>query len=480
MADFGLVGAAYTAQSITQDDQELINWYVEVDPTKNPGKAEDSAPGDRGIKALYPTPGTVVVANPRVGPWRGMRNVNGVLYGVVGNTLYSYDGVFFSELGALGSSSGPVAITDNGASLYLTDGVYRYAYTISSGLFQTLTDGAFTSGDVCDVTHNYIVYNRPGTNEWGCTNASSVVSSGLNLGSKLVAPDPIVAMICDKGEVWLIGEVTSEVQTDVGSFPFPFQPLPGASLQHGCVAAFSVSRLGEGVCWLSRDTRGQNVVILVTGYAPQRISTHAVEFDISQGDVSDAIGYTYQQTGHEFYMLTFPTQNKTWCFDLATGLWHKRGYRVPDTGALMRHRSNCRSTYGNDVVVGDFENGNLYRFSTSVYTDDGEKILRRRRPPHITSDLNNVFHHSLQVQFQPGVGNSDIENPQMILRWSDDGGFTFGNDHFISVGKTGQYKNRAIKRALGCARDRVYEIDVTDPFNAVIVSGELKASAGAA
>ncbi len=477
--DFGFVGPAYTAQSITQDDQELLNWYVEADPIKYGGSKADGVAADRGVSALYPTPGTVVLGNPFEAPWRGMRNVDGTLYGVVGATLYRYNGAF-TALGTLSTSLNPVSLTDNGTSLYITDGsANRYAYTFSTGTFSTLADGAFTGGTVCDITHNYIVYNRPGTNQWGCTDASSIVSSGLNLGSKIIAPDPIVSIIADKGEVWLIGEVTSEVQTDVGSFPFPFQPLPGANIQHGCAAAFSVSRLGEGVCWLSKDTRGRAVVVLVTGYAPLRISTHAVEHDIAQGEISDAIAYTYQQTGHEFYVLTFPTQNKTWCFDLATGYWHKRAYRISATGELMRHRSNCRAVYDGMIVVGDFENGNLYELSTDTYTDDGALILRRRRPPHVTSDLNRVFHHSLQVQFQPGVGNSDIENPQMVLRWSDDGGFTFGNDHFISVGKVGEYKNRAIKRSLGSARDRVYEVDVTDPFNAVVVSAELKVSAGA-
>ncbi len=47
MPDFGFVGAAYEAPSITQDAQECINFYPEIDPTK--------AQGERGIVALYPT-----------------------------------------------------------------------------------------------------------------------------------------------------------------------------------------------------------------------------------------------------------------------------------------------------------------------------------------------------------------------------------------------------------------------------------------
>ena len=70
-------------------------------------------------------------------------------------------------------------------------------------------------------------------------------------------------------------------------------------------------------------------------------------------------------------------------------------------------------------------------------------------------------------------------DPECILRWSNDGGFTWGNDHILKIGKAGEYKRRAIRRRLGYARDRVYEVVVTDPVYRVIVSAELKAMSGA-
>jgi hypothetical protein len=42
----------------------------------------------------------------------------------------------------------------------------------------------------------------------------------------------------------------------------------------------------------------------------------------------------------------------------------------------------------------------------------------------------------------------------------------------------GKYQNRAIWRRLGTARDRVFEVVVSDPVKAVIVSANLKASGG--
>ena len=252
-------------------------------------------------------------------------------------------------------------------------------------------------------------------------------------------------------------------------------------MQHGCAAAHSVAQLGETFAFLAVDDRGQNVVVMMNGYTPIRISTHAVEYALSTySTISDCIGYTYRLQGHEFYVMTFPTADVTWVFDLASQMWHKWMWR-DDLNILHRHRGNCGCFFNGKTIVGDWENGKIYSLEDTVYTDAGDAILRRRRAPHVRTDLSRMYHHSLQVQFQPGVGlaTGQGETPKCIMRWSDDGGETFGNDHFVPIGQMGRYKNRAIKRQLGEARDRVYEVDVTDPINAVIISAELKVSQGA-
>jgi hypothetical protein len=65
-----------------------------------------------------------------------------------------------------------------------------------------------------------------------------------------------------------------------------------------------------------------------------------------------------------------------------------------------------------------------------------------------------------------------------MLRWSNDGGSTWSKEYWVSIGSIGRYKNRAIWRRLGMARDRIFEVSITDPVKAVIVSANLKASSG--
>lgn len=484
MSDFGFVGAAYEAASPTQDTQECINWYPEVDPTKNAGTKAMGVNGERGVTALYPCPGLTspLVTLAAAAEVRGFHVLPGgsVLLSVCGNKLYSITTSYVAtEVGTLLSSSGQVGITDNGTVAYVVDGSNRYAYTWGTGAFVTLADGGFNGATHCDITDNYIIYNRPSANSWGCTDVGSSGSSGLNVGSPLTDSSYVMAVKADHREAWIIKEKTTEVWTEAGTFPFPFQILPGTTMQHGCAAPYSVARLGESLAWVSKDTRGQAVVIHTVGYAPQRISTHAIENDIKGGVISDAIGFTYQQNGHEFYVLTFPTQDKTWVFDLATNLWHKRAWR-DGSNVLHRHRANCCASFNGRIVVGDWQNGKIYEWSLSTYTDNGDTLPCIRRGPHITSDLKNQFFHRLQLQFQPGVGDVTTPNPQAMLRWSNDGGFTWndGGWQSLGMGAAGEYTKRAIWTGLGMARDRVFEVEVTDPVYRVLVSANLDMSVG--
>lgn len=488
MPDFGFVGASYEAASIYQDAQECINFFCEIDPVK--------APGSRGVVAMYPTPGLKLrVQLPNSAPVRGLHTMSGLQYlvAVCGNTVYSIDKTYTATvIGYLTTNTGPVSIVDNvmdteGLTAYIVDGQNRYFWVVSTNTFTQLpvTDGPWQGADVCDVVDNYIIYNQPGTQAWACTDLGSPYSTQALYGVKDGSPDNLVSLIVDRRQVYLLGEVTSEVWTDVGNViagitSFPFQRVPGTSTQSGINAPFSVARFGDSFIVVARDTRGDATIEMMTGYQFKRISTHAVEQTLMNQITNDAIAYTYQEEGHEMYVVTFPSigNGLTWVYDSTTGLWHK--WLSWNGSAYTRHRSNCCASFNGSHIVGDYANGKLYSLENEYYSEDGALIRRMRRCPHITSDLQRQYFESFQIQFQPGVGLSSGQgsDPQAMLRWSNDGGSTWSNEHWVSIGKIGAYANRAIWRRLGWGRDRIFEVVITDPVKAVIVSAELKAEAG--
>ena len=487
MPEFGFIGTSYTAPSIYQDDSECINFFAEIDPTKQPG--------ERGIVALYPTPGLVTKTTlPAASAVRGMFTMTGGEYFVTvsANKVYKVNqAMVATEIGTLSTSSGYVSISDNqttsGLVAYMADGVNRYVYNFNTSTFTTLpsTDGPWQGATVVDSVDGYNLYNEPNTYNWACTDLNSPLSTQALYGSSNGYPDNIVSMIVDRRQVYLLKEVTTEVWTDVGNVitgitTFPFQRVPGTMMQSGCGAPFSVARFGDSFAFVAKDTRGNSTIEMITGYAFQKISTHAVEQSLLNQYVADAVAFVYQIEGHEMYVVTFPSigDGLTWVYDLATQSWHKWLYW--DGQKYTRHRANCGCFFNNMYLVGDYQNGKIYALENEVYTDAGDTIRRLRRARHLTTDLQRQFFESFQIQFQPGVGLSlgQGQDPQAMLRWSNDGGSTWSNEHWVSIGKQGQYIARALWRRLGWSRDRIFEVVVSDPIKAVIVSAELKMSAG--
>lgn len=427
--------------------------------------------------------------------------------------------------------SGVVANTMITALVSGTGGIGTYTISTSQTVASTTlyalnftqipsSDGAFSGGNTVDIVDNYFVYNNPGTQQWGSSDFLSPISPQLSYGLKDGSPDDLVSLIVDHREIYLLGENSSEVWTDVGAVPFPFQRIPGTSTQHGIASVFSVARLGNSFAYVSRNIRGQGQIVQMNGYTPVRISTHAVENTLQNQYIEDAIAWTYQLEGHEIYVVSFPTLDLTWCYDVTTQMWHKWLW-IDSNNVYHRHRGNCSALFQNMVIVGDHENGKLYELSKETYTDDGNEIRRLRRAPHLVSDLQRQYFDEFQIQFQPGVGTTGISNkntsnyignpyyiypnatltvapnatlyienpnsintkdittnPKAMLRWSSDGGSTWSREYWVSIGAQGKYNNRAIWRRLGWARDRIFEVVVTDPVNAVIVSANLKATVG--
>ena len=394
---------------------------------------------------------------------------------VVGQTIQGSTVTAQTIITALGTGTGGAGTYTVNNSQTVTS---RTLYGLNWSVLPS-TDGAFTSASAVDIVDNYFVYNRPDTQQFGASAALSPISPALSFASKDGAPDDLVTLIVDHREVYLLGEVSSEVWIDAGTSPFPFQRIPGTSTQHGIAAEFSVARLGNSFAYLSRNIRGQSQIVQMNGYVPTRISTHAVENSLTNQVVSDAVAWTYQLEGHEVYVISFPSINLTWAYDVASGMWHKWLY-TNNLGQYERARGNCCAEFQGLVMVGDYANGKIYKLDKLNYTDDGQHVRRLRRAPHLVADFQREYFDELQIQFQPGVGlpTGQGENPQAMLRWSDNGGSTWSNEHWTSIGLIGKYANRAIWRRLGTARDRVFEVSISDPVKAVIISANLKSSVG--
>ena len=502
-----ILGSAYVARSVNAADARMVNLFPEVVPE-----------GGKEPAFLQRCPGLLKLATIGSGPIRGLWDFssdNSTAFVVSGNELYKINTSYAATLIGSIPGTGPVSMADNGIQLFIACNGPSYIYNNSTGVFGQIVDPDFPGAVTVGYIDGYFVFNEPNSQRiWVTQLLDGTSIEPLDFASAEGSPDGVVGLIVDHREVWVYGTSTVEVWYDAGTPDFPLQRIQGAFNEIGCISAYTIAKMDNGLFWLGADARGQGIVYRANGYTGQRISTHAVEWQIQQyGNLTDALAYTYQQDGHSFYVLIFPNANTTWVYDVATGAWHERaGW---SDGSFTRHRSNCQMAFNNKIVVGDYQNGNIYAFDLDTYADNGQiqKWLRSWRAlPTGQNNLKRTAHHAMQIDIESGVGlngypttesvyfitetgnnylvtesgeyfieEQDLPgtqgaDPQVMLRWSDDGGHTWSNYHTTSVGKIGQYYYRVWFRRLGMTmklRDRVYELTMTDPVKTAIMGAEL-------
>lgn len=456
-----LTSGAYEARSIIADAQRCVNLYPEANPKDSPSPF-----------TYYPTPGLTLRGEATQNYCRcTYRASNGNLYACYGTKIYSISHNYvFAELGTIGFGTTPVSMADNGTTVVIVDGTPNgYTITMATDAFGTISDPAFYGADRVDYIDTYFVFNKPGTPQWYISGSNAVTFDPLDFANKVGYPDNIVSLIVMHREVWLVGELTTEIWYNSGAADFTFQQMPGAYIEHGCVAKYSLAKQDLSVYWLSQDLQGNAMVLKGANYQVTRISTHALETAMqSYGAIADAVGFTYQQDGHVFYVLNFPTADKTWVYDEATQLWHERVW-IDEDGTEHRMRAGTYALAYGKRFVGDWQNANLYTWETEVYTDNGDPIVRIRSFPHLMNDGNRAFYSRFIADMQVGTQEDPTEaTPVVNLRWSVTRGASWSNRIPRSLGRAGQYLTSLLFPRIGMARDMVFELSWSAPVKTAL------------
>ena len=463
-------------------DNRLVNLYPGLVETKQ-GKATG---------ALFTCPGLTFLARLGAGPITGMHIMNDVLYVISGGVLYQTGPQFTSSAlntasPSLNLGNGRASMIDNGTQLLSIVGAQGLLYDTVAGTTAPIImpTPATATNIIAAYQDGFGLMVQPGSqNLWQSNNTDLRHWGGANFGQASGDSDNVVAVAQVHRELVVIKENHTEFWVNAGAGGFAFQRLDGAYLEIGCAAPYSVARVGETLMWLGQNRSGTAFVVQLTGYSPTRVSTHAIETRF-QGfaALSDAFAYTYQQDGHLFYVLTFPTADETWSYDatdsllIGESLWHQRATLT--NGLFHRHPANVTAYYSGANIVGD-NMGNLFKIDPAAATDNGvqRKWLRSWRALQRPSE-EPVRFNSLQIDLQTGVTTPDGSAPQAMLRWSDDGGNTWSNELRAALGPRGATAQRVKFNRLGATRrstglDRIFELSSADFFPTGIIGATLQ------
>lgn len=450
-----IVGPDKASRSKEQDPQKTVNMYLRA------GRARDKSP-----LILYSCPGLTFRRQLKASGARSNLVVfDGELWVVIDNQLVSLE----SSGGFLNTTSGRVEMAVGRDRLVLVDGTNGYYMSTDAALTQ-ITDEDFPNG-ATHVTYldGRFIVNDPSTGRFYISDIENPFSwDALDYATGEADPDATLALAANYKNLYLFGRNSTEIWYNSGNADFPFEPYPGGVLEVGIQAPHSLVRTSGGLFWLGTSREGGIVVVQADGQQ-NRVISEPINWDLTQMEVTDdAIGSAYRWDGRTVYRLTFPTEDRSFEYYAEDDSWIERKSK-----GIGRHRAAGFGYFNNEVYAADYANGKIYTLDYRNYTEDGDYIERVRETETMHSKDVRLCYHAVYIDIESGVGlvSGQGVDPQMMLSWSDDGGKTWSNEVWASMGKLGAYSYRATWRRLGSARQRIYRIRVTDPVDVTILGG---------
>lgn len=475
MSKFGFVGGSYTAKSNVVADEDCINFFAETLETA----------GAQTQRSYFGTPGLSVFCEFPEGPERGSCDTGTRRFAVSGSKLYEvFSDKTFNELGDVTTDDQEVSIAASNIQLLIISAGNAFCFTFADNSLTNVTALLAGAPIQSDYSDGYFIVMFADSNKFQMSDIlDGTTWPGLQVNAVSVFPENVTSIIVSHRELWVFGQFHAQPYQNTGTDEI-FDVIPGAMVDTGAIATFGRNLVDNTIFWISEDQRGARQAWRASGYTPQRISTHAVEVALSSyANVPNMVSYSYQENGHLFWTLYVPGADCTWVYDVAESLWHKRAEWHQNTATWGPHRSwNHMYAFGKHLV-GDWQTGILYEMSLDLYDDNGTAIRRLRRSPTLVNEMQFIYHSELTVDFATGLGpqpplvdgEGNPRPPQAMLRWSDDRGSTWSNEHVEGCGMAGQYNTRVIWRRLGRSRYRVYELSVSDPISWVICDAYLSA-----
>lgn len=492
-----LIGPAYESPYNEVNLQRCVNLFTS---SSGPSGRGDQVDG-KGAAVLVPTAGLEVLTDLTGSEMRSIQTFGAFTYVVVDDTVYKLtidedaETAISENIGTITTSStGAVSVAVNPTQIVWVDGTATgYIYTPGTDTFATINslDADFTGGDNIVFLDSYFIVNAPGTGQI-YTSASNDGTDWdpLDVATAESSTDNIVALEISKGELWVLGEKTTEIWYNAGNATgSPLSPRDGLEMQIGCGAADSVVQLDDLIIWL--DNRGyivqSNVSPLVrdnnSGYDLQVISTEAITTEIlGYSTRSDAVACAYNDRGHLMYQITFPTAKKTWVYDYTMKMWHERTWLNTVSSESEHHLVQFTDTFEQLQLGGGIRSGKVYLMKPDVYTEDSDTVerIRTTAPAYEPNEYGLIGIDNLSIRVSTGAatqsgGGSD---PEIIMRYSNDGGYnwsaTVSQDLARSMGNSGEYAKRIDWNRLGHGREWVFEFTVSEPISFAIVDAKIE------
>jgi len=451
-----LPSQTYQHDAPTVSVARLINVFAEPQPKEALSRM-----------VLIGTPGIREWATVGPGPIRGMIEMGGLLYVVSGTELWTITSGGTKVLKGSGiSGSATVSMAQNGFEIVIVNGVNVFSYLLSADTLIHVTVVGAYAADTVTLLNQYFILEKKGFNQFYISGVLDGRSYDvLDFVSAETNPDVIIAVMAYSGLLYAFGGTSMELWNHTGASRFPFAYISGATINRGLASSKALAAEDNALWALGDDL----VFYAIRGQGMRRVSTFALEQAWRKyGTTGDAFCFSVMHSGHKIIYLTFPTENQTFGYDIATGLWHERA-SYDYTEHWNRWRASNAINIYDLALVGDAGSNRIGVLDSDTYTEFGDPMVARIVTPPLYDGGRLISVKSIHLEMQTGVGTATGQgsDPQVGMRYSTDDGQAWTGTELASIGKMGQRGLDVFWTGLGSSERFAFEFMVSDPVKRI-------------
>lgn len=402
--------------------------------------------------------------------YRGAVEVGGVYYAAFSGQLEKWGG----SGGGASTNVGALTGTKKGFFAFNNAATPDKVFVDPDGNIATFTPTSVTNsypdGDlpavnsVCSIS-GYLVFTT-GAGRAYATDLNSTAVNALSFGAAEAKPDGLTRAIAWSGQLFLFGSFTTEVWTDVGASPFPFQRQ--VVIPRGIAGPYAVAGhedgFGRALCWIGDD----NAVYRLNGYTPEKISPPDLDGLIELVTDKTLLEMSvFIARGHAFIVVSSSTW--TWVFDLNNGTWAERNsYNLTRSRIIGGTRG-----FTTKWLCGDTQTGNVHEITNTVAQEVGSPFRWRLESGPVEKFPTGARVGRADFGYVTGVGiasgTDPIQtDPTVEISWSDDGGNTYSAPLQRKLGR--QSITRGLVSLVACTgksswNGRRWRLEIADPVD---------------
>ena len=368
---------------------------------------------------------------------RGGIEWNNLLYRVMGTKLVSISSLnVVTVIGDVGGT-GQVTFDYSFDYLAIASGGNLFLYRPSTGLQQVTDPDISTVVDVVWVDGYFMTTDGEFLIVTELNNPFAV--NPLKYGSSEADPDPVLALLKVRNEVYALNRHTIEVFDNVGGSLFPFQRVEGAQVQRGVIGTHACCAFMESIAFVGGGRNEAPAVWLIAGSNAQKISTREIDLileEFTESQLSQIVVESRVDKGYRHLYIHLP--DRTLVFDaagttqvgapvwftLTSSIVGKSQYRAKNL-VWAYNRWNVGDPlsvsfgYLTDTISSHWGQLNGWEFATIILYNESRGL---------------IFH---ELELVALTGNSTFgADPSIFTSYTEDG-LTYSQERVCKAGVTG-------------------------------------------